>query len=412
MAENLAAGLAGEHAQAVRVLLASPVLDATSDPDGFRLVARHRHGLVEWFESACGWTLHVDVAAGFARLLKRASVIDTSRPLRRVRGESRAPFDRRRYQLLCLVCAELVRHPVTTMGLLAAAIATEAGLDTARRPERAAFVDGVLVLITWGALRSSGGEVEAFVDDAHGNAILSADTARLHRLLASAAAPSSLPEDLGPVEAIDALLAEPRYGDAAPASVVDDRAEPRSVDDEQQRRRMRHLLARRLLDDPVVHYDELSEVELDYVANPSGRRWLRARVAEAGFELEERVEGLLAVDPDAIATDRYFPGPHGNAHQLALLFIDRLCGDGRLGSLSPVELRAEVDTVLARFPRWAASHRDGDGPDRLAGEAIALLAGFGLVRRQPDGTVVARPAIARYRVGEPRHVAPAPPTLL
>ena len=53
-----------------------------------------------------------------------------------------------------------------------------------------------------------------------------------------------------------------------------------------------------------MHLDELSAAEREYLANPAGRRWLRDRVAEAGFELEERAEGLLAVDPDGLATDR------------------------------------------------------------------------------------------------------------
>lgn len=49
-------------------------------------------------------------------------------------------------------------------------------------------------LIGWGAVRASAGEVEEFVERERANALLSADTARLHRLLVSAAAPSSLPD--------------------------------------------------------------------------------------------------------------------------------------------------------------------------------------------------------------------------
>lgn len=103
-------------------------------------MARHASWLVDYFEKTCGWSLTVDAASGFARLAKRAVDVDVSRPLRRTRGGS-APFDRRRYQLLCLVCSELVRHPATTVGLLAAAVAADAALDTSRQSERAAFVD-------------------------------------------------------------------------------------------------------------------------------------------------------------------------------------------------------------------------------------------------------------------------------
>lgn len=388
--------LSDERSHAIRVLLASPLLDVTAHPDPFRLIARHADWLVQWFEDACGWTLVIDPGAGFARLAKRSASIDPTRPLKRTRGTA-APFDRRRYQLLCLVCAELVRHPVTTVGLLAGAITSDAGLDTSRYGERTAFVDSLRVLLAWGALRTTAGDIDAFLDSAAGNAILTADTARLHRLVASATAPSALADDLGVDAATTALLNEPRYGNAA--------RDPDAADERQRLRWVRHSLARRLLDDPVAYLDDLSAAEREYLGNPSGRRWLRDRVAEAGLELEERAEGLLGVDSDGEATDRSFPGPYGNAHQLALLLVDRLVhvdadGQRSLARLSPTELRQEVARVLQRFPGWARSHRDGDGPDRLAHDAVELLVGFGLARREADGTLAARPAVARYRVGE------------
>jgi uncharacterized protein (TIGR02678 family) len=388
----LATHLAEERSRAIRHLLATPMIDIDADPDAFRLVARHQAHLVSWFDATCGWTLVVDVAAGFARLAKRAADVDPSRPLKRTRGLAQ-PFDRRRYQLLCLVCAELVRHPVTTIGILAGAVG---GLDTSRHAERAAFVDALRALAAWGALRASGGDVDSFLESERGNAMLMADTARLHRLISSATAPSALPEGLDAEAAIEALLREPRYGEAP--------TEPEAADADQRRLWVKHTLARRVLDDPVAYLDDLSGAEREYLATPSGRKWLRDRVADAGLELEERAEGLLAVDPDGIATDRHFPAPAGNAHQLALLLLDRLAGPP--GFLAPPALRREVDAVLERFPGWARSHRDGDGPDRLAEEAVDLLVSFGLAAREAGGRVVARPALARYRCGQPVVTAP------
>lgn len=401
----LDAHLAAERAEAVRQLLAAPLLDAEADRDEFRLVVRHADWLVAYFEQSCGWTLTVDVAAGFARLAKRAVSVDASRPLRRVRGE-RAAFDRRRYELLCCVCAELVRHPVTTVGMLATAITADARLDTSKYSERSALVDALRVLAAWGALRVTAGEVDAFVDSAQANAIITADTARLHRLIVSSNAPSSLPDVLGFDDATAALAAEPRYGESA-----DDLP---AAGDEARNRWARHRLGRRLLDDPVLYLDDLSSTERDYVASISGRRWLRDRVVEAGFELEERAEGMLAIDPDTIASDLRFPAPQGNAHQLALLLADRLVpaqvdGGRQLGRLDRLQLRAEVQAVLARFPNWARGRRDGDGPDQLAAEAVDLLVACGLARRQPGGAVAALPALARYRIAEP--VVRAEPTL-
>lgn len=394
MAEVALAGhLAEERSRAIRHLLATPLVDVDAAPDAFRLVARHQAALTDWFEAACGWGLVVDVAAGFARLSKRAAVVDPSRPLRRTRGAGQ-PFDRRRYQLLCLACAELVKHPVTTVGLLAQAVL---GAETGRHAERAAFVDALRALVAWGALRTSGGDVDSFLDSDQGNAMLMADTARLHRLISTASAPSTLPEGLDVGSATDALLAEPRYGDAP--------HDPEAADADQRMRWVRHTLARRLLDDPVTYLEDLSPAERDYLATSAGRRWLRDKVAEAGFELEERAEGLLAVDPEGIATDRHFPAPAGNAHQLALLLLDRLAQPPR--ALEPPALRREVEAVLVRFPGWARTHRDGDGPDRLAADAVDLLVGFGLAVREAGGRVVARPALARYRCGEPTLSAPS-----
>jgi uncharacterized protein (TIGR02678 family) len=402
--------LAAERSSAVRELLAAPLLDAETDREAFRLVVRHAEWLTDYFEQTCGWNVTIDVAAGFARLAKRAVVIDTSRPLRRTRAtatHSGTPFDRRRYELLCLVCAELVRHPVTTVGLLATSITADAGLDTSRYGERSAFVDVLRVLASWGAVRVTAGEVDAFVDSEQANAILAADTARLHRLLVSAVAPSVLPDGIDVDAAIERLSAEPRYGEAGAE-------QPAEAADEARNRWARHCLGRRLLDDPVVYVDGLSTVERDYLASLSGRRWLRDRVAEAGLELEERLEGLLAVDPDATATDARFPAPQGNAYQLALLLADRLIPSGldgrrRLERLEPEQLRREVDAILARFPNWARGRREGDGPERLAAEAVDLLIAFGLVRREPDDAVAALPALARYRVTDP--VVAGEPTL-
>ena len=405
----LASDLDHERSIAVRTLLRTPMLDSDADSDGFRLVSRHHTWLTEWFESTCGWALAVDAGSGFARLAKRTAEPDPTRPLRRSRGNE-APFDRRRYQLLCLVCSELVRHPVTTIGLLAGAITADAGLDTARYGERTAFVDALQVLVGWGVAHVTSGDLDAYVDNDSANAMLVADTARLHQLLVSTAAPSRLADGLTTEEATAALLAEPRYGSHGYQS---DDAEADS-DDERRRRWTRHTLARRLLDDPAVYVDELSAAEREYLAHPTGRKWLRDRTAQAGLDLEERVDGVVAVDADAISTDLQFPAPLGNAHQLALLLADRLVspvadGTRMVRSMGAGEMRRFVDDVLGRFPSWARSHREGDGPERLLGQAVDLLVAFRLAERTADCTVTALPALARYRVGDPV-VSVAPPS--
>jgi uncharacterized protein (TIGR02678 family) len=405
----LADELSRGRAEAVRTLLARPLLHQAADPQAFALVAQHRAWLVPWFDESCGWRLHVDVRDGVARLHKRTDRPDPSRPAVRPRRSRSAqrPFDRRRYQLLCLICADLVRRPATTISLLAAELESVTRADPAlhtfepaeRQTERRAFVDALRLLSSWGVLRTSGGDVAEFVDDPEANAIVEVDQSRLHQLLASAAAPSTVADDLAEDDDPAALLArEPRYGSA----VADDP----DADDQQRNRWRRHSLARRLLDDPVVHLDELADGQRDYLASQAGRQWLRTRVADAGLVLEERAEGWAAIDPDALATDRVFPAPGDNAKQAALLLLDRLvehdeAGERRLVTRTRGDLEAFVVGLLGRYGGWAKQAREGDGPGRLTADAIRVLAEMGLVAVEGD-LVTPRAMLARYTTKPPR----------
>ena len=260
---SLADQHAVERSRAIRELLATPILNVDSDPDRFGLVVRHHEWLADWFETTCGWQLpSTSVPASPACPSGRPT--PTPPGLSAASSGARAPFDRRRFQLLCLVCAELVRRPVTTIGLLAQALTSEAEFDTSRYGDRSSFVDALLVLGEWGVVRATAGTVEAFLDDERGNAILAADTARLHRLLGQHQCPQphrgrrptrSRPSAL--------LLAEPRYGDTP--------RDPGAAPEDQRLRWTRHSIARRVFDDPVVLLADLSQAEHDYLLHPSGR---------------------------------------------------------------------------------------------------------------------------------------------
>ncbi len=414
--------LARGRAAAVRTLLARPLLHE-GDASDFRLVLAHRDWLVPWFDRVCGWRLHVDVRSGVARLHKRSDRPDATRPVVRPRRSrsARRPFDRRRYQLLCLVGADLVRRPATTISLLAAELESVTVADPAlatfapaqRQSERRAFVDALNRLASWGVLRTAAGEVADFVDDPEANAVIEVDQSRLHQLLASAQAPSMLAADAGEaspwqeLDPVTALSAEPRYGAAARGD--------EDADEQQRNRWRRHRVARRLLDDPVVHLDELTEPEYAYLTSQAGRQWLRAQIAEAGFVLEERAEGWAAIDPDAIATDRLFPGPGDNVKQAALLLLDRLVehdqtGQRRLVTRARAELADHLQMLMGRHTGWARQHRDDDGPAHLTDQAIGLLSELGLIRRDGEA-VVPRPMLARYTSTPPRTDAPTLPGL-
>ncbi|GAA1935249.1 TIGR02678 family protein [Kitasatospora viridis] len=377
----------------VRLLLGRPLITERADRSTFELIRRRQGPLTKWFDYHCGWQLVVEPRLGYARLLKIRTGPDASRPARRPRS-GKAPFDRRRYTLLCVVAAELLPVPVTTVGLLAdrvvQACATDEALprfDTASKSERMALVDVLKVLESFGALLTMDGVTENFVDSAQAKVLYRVDATLLMRLLAAPVGPSRLavPAEELPrrfTELLPELVRESRYGGADASEV-------------QHNLRLRHSVLRRLFDDPVLHHDELSADELAYLTSPTGRQIVRRAAEQGGFVLEERADGLMAVDPDGIATDSRFPDDSSSARIAALLLLDPLTAAP--GGLTPEQLTAEADDLLRRFPQWAKSYQSQDGAQRLAGDAVRVLTDFGLADRT-TGRTVARPAACRYRV--------------
>lgn len=320
---------------------------------------------------------------------------DPSRPARRDRS-GRAPFDRRRYTLLCLVAAELLAAPVTTIGLLVDRVTQAAAadplidaFDTSQRAERMAYVDVLRMLESFGALEAVGGSTEAFVASATAKALYRVDATLVMRLLAAPNGPSqfAVPAEEVAVrfeELLAALRRERRYGDAPEAAHAIDGAS-----DVQRNLWLRHSVFRRLVDDPVVYREDLSAAELACLYSPTGRQLLRLAVEQGGFVLEERAEGGLLVDPDALATDGKFPDDSSNAKIAALLMLDVITASD--GGVEPDRLSAEADRLLGEFPRWAKAYRGEDGREQLVHDALAVLDEFGLARRSGELVV----AIAR-----------------
>jgi len=180
-----------EVAQGIRQLLATPLVTERSHPETFDLVRRRREPIRKWFDYYCGWTLTVEPRLGYARLVKVRVAADPGRPARRLRS-GRAPFDRRRYVLLCVVAAELLATPVTTVGLLADRVTRASGtdevvttFDTASRSERMAFVDVLRLLESYGVLEVIDGSTEAFVDSSDAKVLYQVDATLLLRRCAS-----------------------------------------------------------------------------------------------------------------------------------------------------------------------------------------------------------------------------------
>ena len=392
-----------EVARGIRLLLASPLISERVSADWFDLIRRRREPIRQWFDYYCGWTLIVEPRLGYARLVKVRAATGPSRPARRARS-GRAPFDRRRYVLLCLVAAELLTVPVTTIGLLADGVSRASGadpvvktFDSASRAERMAFVDVIRMLESFGVLDVIDGSTENFVDSEKAKVLYRIDTTLLLRLLAAPVGPSQLgiPAEEVPLRLDDLLTMatwEPRYG-----AVAGDDPAPVPASDVQRNLWLRHSIFRRLADDPVLYLDDLSAEERSYLASPTGRQLLRRAAEQGGFVFESRAEGMLFIDTEGIATDSRFPDDASTANVAALLLLDGMDGPCTAG-----QLQVAAAALLARFPRWAKSYREDDGPARLASDALAVLLGFGLVSVTGD-LVRPLPAAARYAAGDPRN---------
>lgn len=385
------------RASAIRALLASPLVLRSRDEDMFRNVAGQRGFLQSWFEDNLGWLLHVDVRAGIARLHKRTSRPDARRGICSTRASSR-PFDAFRYQLLALICAELLRRPHVTLGDLTDAIARICStdqdlrtLDIGRHSHRLALVDALLWLIDVGAVDVTAGEVDEFGRSREIDAVLVADTTLIPMLLSSDVPPSRVGAG-DPAGWLEGLLKEPRYGD------------PQNMDRDQRVRRSRHEAIRILLDDPVLDMQDLPPDVRDYLSTPSGRDKARSAAQEAGLEVERHGDAWLAIDGTRESTPVTFSstGRSSTAQQASAILLALMVhadGDGRRHPerRSMTSLRRELLDHMRDTPGWARTYRSGDGVDTLLEESLRLLEEFGLIRRE-GAEVVPRPAAGRYAV--------------
>lgn len=395
---QLASAEQDDVARAIRLLLRSPLITQRTDKPAFDLIRRRQVPVQKWFDHSCGWTLLVEPRLGYARLAKVGVRDDASRPARRSRA-GRQPFDRRRYVLFGVVAAELLSTPVTTIGLLAdrvsqacAADEAIAAFDSSKQAERRAFVDVLRLLERFGAVKVMDGSTDSYVEASGAKVLYEVDVTLLIRLMSAPRGPSTLAVPAGQIPArFDQLLAslviESRYGKAET-----DGGEVTAV---QRNLWLRHSILRRLFDEPVLYRRDLSAEQLDYLASPTGRQVLRRAAEQAGFVLEERAEGYLLVDPEALATDETFPEGNSHTKVTALHLLDHLQPPGRTSSLT--ELVAVTRQILDAHPGWGMSYRTEDGPQTLTSEALDFLVLFGLAARA-DGLVTSLPAAARYVV--------------
>ena len=378
---------AEEQAQrraALRALLAKPLLVSDTDGEALALIRRHLTELREWLNRETGWRLIADSET--ARLFKTATALsDASHP---ARGHNKEPFGRRRYVTLCLALSALARaDSQTTLGSLADDVLTAAAdpelasagftLTLDSRAERSDLVAVVRLLLGWGVLCRVAGDEDAY---------LSAGTDVLYDVRR-------------PV--LGVFLAGTRGPSTVAARTFSGRlteltAEPVADSDELRNQTLRRRLTRRLLEDPVVYYDELDADERAYLL--SQRHAITRRIEEAsGLIPEMRAEGIAMVDPEDELTDVRMPEQRTDGH-VTLLVAEHLAR----------RKQATLDALHAFVRQAAAEHvsywRKGvaePGAEReLLATALEKLSALRLV--ELDGQVVrSRPAIARFALAEP-----------
>jgi len=386
--------VAEERQKALRALLRHPLLlaDHPEHREAFASVRRHADHVRDWFARYPGWSF--ELTSECARLYKTpASVRDATRPARNPHDDE--PLSRRRYILLCLALATLVRaERQISLGELARAVLGAIAddetfarngilFDLDQTDSRRDLVAVLRVLIDWRALVHVDGEADRFVQRSDVDALYDVRHHVVFRLLACRRPPSS--------------ITEPGF-DARLAALV---AEHAIATDVQRNSRIRTHLVRRLLDDPVLYPDEeLSQEERDYLV--SQRPHLPPTLARAtGLHVEDRLDGLALADPSGDCTDLGLPETGTEGH--ATLLVAEDLGRRRLdspGAVVPVRI---VEDFLAeaagRFRRfWAKEHTQPGAQRALANIVLPRLASLGLVRLLPEQhALIVMPAIHRYR---------------
>ncbi|MFV2101652.1 TIGR02678 family protein [Micromonospora sp. LOL_024] len=420
-----------DYQRAVRLVLRHPLITSTwPDERALPRVRRFASTLRRDLSEAFGYRL--ELHGGTARLVRAKDRLDPTQPARSRTGRQ---FDRRRYAYLALCLAVLGRAGVQiTLSELADSVAADAtrigglGLDPDHGTDRRAFVDAVGWLEERGALRLADGSSSAWATDPGAGEALY-DVAR--DVIVALFRPARVLQHVGSVEGLlDRSLAS--SGNA-------------------ERRRTAQVARRTVVESPVVY---LSDVD-STVANHLRGTALAADLARlTGLRLERRAEGVLLVDTAGFTVER-FPGTGSVAQAAVLLAVEladrALDPDGRrvrrlaapdeaarqrvlvgqvdaglptdtfvqledeVGPHAPVEpegtpgvpdesrlplvtdsfLRDAVAEILRRYGSAFGAQWHAD-PQRLGGEAIALLERFGAVVRVPGGVLV-RPLAGRYR---------------
>jgi len=348
-----------EQRIAARHLLVHPLTCREHHPDVFRLIRRHEVGLDRWFTQRLGYRLHL--SADTARLFK-SGVVPEHRPLR---TRSCRALHHLEYVLLTLVVASTVAGP-TVISLrdlidLVRSAAAEVDIVLAGdSTERRALVAALHWMIDIGLATELHAHVEAYASDVTADAVLKMRPDRI------------------------ALLALPALASSGSGDLL------RHAE---RRDNTRQWLRARLVEDPVVYREDLTDGEWAELRRRLGEeeRFLEEMF---GLELEVRAEGVAAIDPRGELADQPFPAGGTEGHA-ALLLIGVLRGAGTDWWSEADVLRA-VASLAGEHARYWAKDLVAS-PERLTRRVVDLLVGVRLAERRHDPAGVRLlPAAGRF----------------
>ncbi len=385
--------LEAQRVRAFQALLTRPLLSA--DRNEFPLVRRHFPELRKRFQELLGYELVL--RADHARLRKQPVCRDATRPARivpnakdKIAGDRWAAFTPRHYALFALTLAALEQSPPqTTISLLARSVAELAReesipLSLEAREHRKTLAEAVELLVHLGVLVLEDGESDVWVR--------------------SAAQGEEALYGVSHGQLADVLVARGISACTTAEDVVAS-AQDYPPTDEGRRNRLRHRLARRLVEEPVIYIDELADDERAYYAG-SQRPHLDGRLAEyTGLVAERRAEGTAMVEPaqqSRAMTDLRFPAKLPD-RQAALLLCARLAEAHYQGGrgVSRAQLAHEVRRLLEQYGTNWGRGTDSAAVATLTDETVRVLLAMKLIAI--DGELITpRPALARFQSPEVR----------
>ncbi|HEY7595793.1 MAG TPA: TIGR02678 family protein [Actinophytocola sp.] len=345
-----------------RVLLRRPLLRA-GGPDGELLptVHRHRATLTELFAGVLGYRLVVE--RRFARLYKAGPGDDPTR------GEP--GLTPRAYAYLALTMAALTTAGrQTLLSRLVTdirAAATQAGIEVGDDlGELRAIASALRHLVALGVLTETEGTVTG-LSETSDEALLTIDATLLGQLVT------------GPLGSA---------GSATELVELAARPGPRGVE---------HMLRRRLVENPVTHYADLTGEEQAWLRR---RARAQARLLERCFGLatESRLEGIAVTDPEDYLTDVAFPGQSTVARIALLALPGLLAAAPREDGWTPTTTERVTDACRELVDAYPAawSKQVVASVPRLVDDVLRLLVSLGLARKYEDGWLVS-PAAHRWQ---------------